>query len=444
MKKCLLAVLLIIGIFINSQAAVLIGYWHNWGGNPPYIQLVQIDSRYTVVCVAFAMPTSPSDMTMTFVPEFVSQATFINQIQTLHNQNKKVLLSIGGATGSINLANITNRDKFINSIGAILNTYNFDGIDIDIENGDGILASGTIENPTSIGCLNLIYAINQIKVNYYNANNRVMMLTFAPETAYVQGGMIAYGSIWGGYLPLINHFRNDLNYIHVQLYNSGTMRGLDNNIYSQATADFILAMSEALILGFNTAGGQFQGIPQNKVVIGLPACPNAAGGGFTTTSVVALAVRYLRGVGPKPGSYTLIQVGGYPNIGGMMDWSINWDAVTTCNLTSYEYAQNYQLLFGNPSFINNEEIKINYKLEQNYPNPFNPTTTIMFDAPRVGDVKIVVYDAMGREVQTLVNERMQPGTYETKFDGSMQNSGVYFYKLSAGDFTETKRMLMIK
>jgi len=51
---------------------------------------------------------------------------------------------------------------------------------------------------------------------------------------------------------------------------------------------------------------------------------------------------------------------------------------------------------------------------------------------------------MGREVQTLVNERLQPGSYETKFDGSMLNSGVYFYKLSAGDFTETKRMILLK
>jgi hypothetical protein len=55
-----------------------------------------------------------------------------------------------------------------------------------------------------------------------------------------------------------------------------------------------------------------------------------------------------------------------------------------------------------------------------------------------------MYDVMGREVQTLVNEKLQPGTYETSFDGSKLNSGVYFYKLSVGDFLETKRMLLIK
>jgi hypothetical protein len=95
------------------------------------------------------------------------------------------------------------------------------------------------------------------------------------------------------------------------------------------------------------------------------------------------------------------------------------------------------------------EIPAAYSLGQNYPNPFNPTTKIRFDVARHGgsstsDVKIIVYDIMGREVQTLVNERLQPGTYETTFDGSMLPSGVYFYKLMTDGFTESKRMLLIK
>jgi len=86
----------------------------------------------------------------------------------------------------------------------------------------------------------------------------------------------------------------------------------------------------------------------------------------------------------------------------------------------------------------------NFKLYQNYPNPFNPITKIKFDVAKLSDVKIVVYDVMGREVQTIVNERLQPGTYETKFDGSKLNSGVYFYKLTAENYTEVKKFLMIK
>ena len=107
---------------------------------------------------------------------------------------------------------------------------------------------------------------------------------------------------------------------------------------------------------------------------------------------------------------------------------------------------NYIAKWGLPISIQpiSSEIPSAYSLSQNYPNPFNPVTKIRFDVVRVGDVKLVVYDVMGREIQTLVNERLQPGTYETTFDGSMLNSGVYFYRLSVGDFTETRRMLMVK
>lgn len=451
MKKInyFLIVFTILFFSVKAQSSVLIGYWNNWNeANAPYIQLTQIDSRYNVICVAFAVPTSSTDMTMLFTPYSVSQSTFITQVQTLQSQGKKVLISIGGATTNISLNNTTNRDAFINSMTLILNTYHFDGIDIDIEHGNSVLASGTITNPTLVDCINLIYAINQIKSNYFITNNKVMMLTFAPETSYVQGGISAYGGIWGGYLPIIHAFRNDLNYVHVQLYNSGSMFGLDGNIYSQGTADFILAMSEALINGFNTAGGYFQGLPADKVVVGLPACPNAAGGGFVSTTVVQSAIKYLRGLGPKPGSYTLLQVGGYPNIGGMMTWSINWDKVTTCNPTAYEYAQNYQLLFGPTLYIRNNETTDKYYLNQNYPNPFNPKTKIQFSITNnessVQFVSLKVFDVLGKEVKTLFNEQLKPGTYEATFDGSALNSGVYFYKLITDGFTDVKRMVLIK
>jgi len=91
-----------------------------------------------------------------------------------------------------------------------------------------------------------------------------------------------------------------------------------------------------------------------------------------------------------------------------------------------------------------------FSLFQNYPNPFNPTTKIKFAVPldsriRGNDnVVLKVYDALGREVQTLVNEGLQPGTYEVDFDGTNYPSGVYYYTLNSNSFTETKRMVLIK
>ena len=90
------------------------------------------------------------------------------------------------------------------------------------------------------------------------------------------------------------------------------------------------------------------------------------------------------------------------------------------------------------------EIPSSYLLSQNYPNPFNPKTAIRFQVTGNSIVAMKDYDVMGREVQTLVNERLQAGTYETIFDGSNYSSGVYFYKLITNKYTETKRMILMK
>jgi len=98
-----------------------------------------------------------------------------------------------------------------------------------------------------------------------------------------------------------------------------------------------------------------------------------------------------------------------------------------------------------------EKVPIGYSLAQNFPNPFNPMCNVQFTMCNAGKVKLVVYDIQGREIQTLVNERLNAGTYEVKFDGSMLTSGVYFYRMtirhggsSTDGFTETKKMLLIK
>jgi hypothetical protein len=90
------------------------------------------------------------------------------------------------------------------------------------------------------------------------------------------------------------------------------------------------------------------------------------------------------------------------------------------------------------------EIPKSFILLQNYPNPFNPTTKIKFNVAKVCEVKIIVYDVAGREVQTLLNESLKPGTYETTFDGSQLTSGVYFYRMVTDEYTEARKMILIK
>ena len=81
---------------------------------------------------------------------------------------------------------------------------------------------------------------------------------------------------------------------------------------------------------------------------------------------------------------------------------------------------------------------------QNYPNPFNPNTVISFRLSVAGQVTLKIYDVLGKEVETLVSEKLEAGTYSVNWDASKYSSGVYFYRIQAGDFVDTKRMTFIK
>lgn len=85
-----------------------------------------------------------------------------------------------------------------------------------------------------------------------------------------------------------------------------------------------------------------------------------------------------------------------------------------------------------------------FSLSQNYPNPFNPNTSIKFSIPKSSFVNITIYNMLGEEVVILVNQELKPGTYEADFDGSNLPSGTYFYRLQAGNYTETKKMVLLK
>jgi photosystem II stability/assembly factor-like uncharacterized protein len=91
-----------------------------------------------------------------------------------------------------------------------------------------------------------------------------------------------------------------------------------------------------------------------------------------------------------------------------------------------------------------EQVPSSYSLQQNYPNPFNPSSIIRFKIKDSRFVTLIVYDILGKEVATLVNEKLTPGTYEANFNGSNLTSGVYFYRLTTDNFSETKRMILMK
>lgn len=115
------------------------------------------------------------------------------------------------------------------------------------------------------------------------------------------------------------------------------------------------------------------------------------------------------------------------------------------NLYLQDFAKRYILAGGNISVEQiSSVVPDGYILEQNYPNPFNPKTIINYSIPKSNNVSLVVFDALGREVITLVNDFQTAGSYKISFDGSGLSSGIYFYKIVSAGFMETKRMILIK
>jgi hypothetical protein len=93
---------------------------------------------------------------------------------------------------------------------------------------------------------------------------------------------------------------------------------------------------------------------------------------------------------------------------------------------------------------NGESLPESYALRQNYPNPFNPVTQVAFDLPKASHVKLTVYNVLGQEVDVLMDQRMEAGSHVAEWDAESFSTGVYFYRIAADNFTETKKMLLLK
>jgi hypothetical protein len=93
---------------------------------------------------------------------------------------------------------------------------------------------------------------------------------------------------------------------------------------------------------------------------------------------------------------------------------------------------------------NHKKISLDFVLFQNYPNPFNPSTTIRFNLPEASVVKLTIFNILGQKIRTLVNELRESGVNSINFDASDLNSGIYIYKIEAGNFVQTRKMTLLK
>ncbi|WP_433533012.1 carbohydrate-binding protein [Micromonospora sp. CA-263727] len=289
---------------------VLQGYWENWDGasngvHPGLGWIPITDSRipahgYNVINTAF--PVIRSDGTVLWQDGMDATVKVPTPAEMCRAKASglTILMSIGGATAGIDLSSSAVADRFVATIVPILKRYNFDGIDIDIETG--LTGSGNI-NQLSTSQANLIRIIDGVLAQMPAGFG----LTMAPETAYVTGGSVVYGSIWGSYLPIIKKYADNgrLWWLNMQYYN-GSMYGCAGDSYSAGTVQGFVAQTNCLNTGLVIQGTTIR-VPYDKQVPGLPA-QVGAGGGYLAPSAVSQAWNTYNG-----------------NLKGLMTWSINWD-----------------------------------------------------------------------------------------------------------------------
>ncbi|WP_326693897.1 chitinase [Streptomyces sp. NBC_01766] len=319
-------------------AHALVGYLHSsFANGSGYTKMADVPDSWDVIDLAFGEPTSPTSGDVRFnlcpvteCPGVESADAFKAAIKAKQAAGKKVLISIGGQNGQVQLTTTAARDTFVSSVSKIIDDYGLDGLDIDFEGHSLSLDTGDTDfrNPTTPVVVNLISALKTLKAKYGDT----FVLTMAPETFFVQLGYQYYGSgpfggqdpRAGAYLPVINALRDDLTLLHVQDYNSGSIMGLDNQYHSMGGSDFHIAMTDMLLTGFPVAGDQtkiFAPLRPDQVAIGLPASTNA-GNGFTSTADVNKTLNCLT---KKTDCGSYATHGSWPDLRGLMTWSINWD-----------------------------------------------------------------------------------------------------------------------
>ncbi|WTQ16408.1 glycoside hydrolase family 18 protein [Streptomyces sp. NBC_00228] len=269
------------------------GYWQNFNNGATVQKLSAVSSQYDIIAVAFAdATTTPGAVSFTLDSAGLGGYTvdqFKADIAAKHAAGKKVVISIGGQNGTISVSDSSSAANFANSVYSLMQTYGFDGVDIDLENG-----------------INATYMTQALRSLSSKAGSS-LIITMAPQTIDMQ-------STSNAYFQTALNIKDILTVVNMQYYNSGTMLGCDGKVYGQGTVDFLTALACIQLQG---------GLAPSQVGLGLPASTSAAGSGYVSPSIVNNALDCLT-AGTNCGTFKPSKT--YPDLRGAMTWSTNWDA----------------------------------------------------------------------------------------------------------------------
>ncbi|MBX7547483.1 glycosyl hydrolase family 18 protein [Streptomyces sp. NPDC004232] len=271
------------------------GYWQNFNNGATVQKLSDVPSSYDIIAVAFAdATTTPGAVTFNLDSAGLGGYTvdqFKADIKAKQAAGKKVVISIGGQNGTVSVSDSTSAANFANSVYALMQTYGFDGVDIDLENG-----------------LDATYMTQALRALSAKAGSS-FVLTMAPQTIDMQ-------STSNSYFQTALNVKDILTVVNMQYYNSGSMLGCDGKVYSQGSVDFLTALACIQLQG---------GLSPSQVGLGLPASTSAAGSGYVSPTVVNNALDCLT-AGTNCGTFKPSKT--YPDLRGAMTWSTNWDAAS--------------------------------------------------------------------------------------------------------------------
>ncbi|MFC9128951.1 chitinase [Streptomyces sp. NPDC057099] len=269
------------------------GYWQNFDNGAAVQKLADVQSQYDIIAVAFADATStPGAVTFALDSASLGGYTvdqFKADVRAKQAAGKKVIISVGGERGTVAVNDAASSANFANSVHSLMQTYGFDGVDIDLENG-----------------LNATYMTQALRSLSAKAGSS-LIITMAPQTIDMQ-------STSNSYFQTALNIKDILTVVNMQYYNSGSMLGCDGKVYSQGSVDFLTALACIQLEG---------GLAPSQVGLGLPASTRGAGSGYVSPSVVNNALDCLA-KGTGCGSFKPSRT--YPDLRGAMTWSTNWDA----------------------------------------------------------------------------------------------------------------------
>ncbi len=272
---------------------VLTGYWQNFNNGATVQRLSDVSGQYDIIAVAFADADPSRSGGITFALDGglggYTEDQFKADIAAEHSAGKKVVVSVGGQNGTISVNDSTSAQNFADSAFSLMQTYGFDGVDIDLENGVSSQFMG------------------QALHSLASRAGSGFTLTMAPQTLDMQ-------STGTEYFKLALNVKDILTIVNTQYYNSGTMLGCDGNVYGQGGVNFLTALACIQLKG---------GLNPSQVGLGVPASTSAAGSGYIDPSIVNNALDCLAS-GSNCGSFRPDTT--WPAIGGAMTWSTNWDA----------------------------------------------------------------------------------------------------------------------